>query len=208
VSMADVTTAALGRDHRSRTCCATRATGPRSLLRRGGASTRAEDAVQEASSRASQQWRTHGVPPIRGAGWSPSPAAPRRRASSVSAPKRREIDLANRRPTDATLARRPVTTRQHRVTTRSRCCSCVAIRPCPRRSQLHSRCARWGASPPADRECILRTEATMGSASVGQQRIRERGVARLPAGDDGHARLSWCCSAVPALQRGLHHLCR
>jgi RNA polymerase sigma factor (sigma-70 family) len=158
-----------------------------SLLRRGGPFDAAEDAVQEALVAASQQWRAQGVP-RNPRGWLVTVA--RRRLTdelrSVSASKRREIDLANRGPADATLAPPPG---DDTLTLLFLCCHPALSAP----SQLALTLRAVGGLTTAEiASAFFVPEATMGQRiSRAKQRIRETGSRfAMPVGDERRERLS------------------
>ena len=193
--MADVTSAELGRDPTIEDLL--RELAPQvlgSLLRRGGPFDAAEDAVQEALVAASQQWRTNGVP-RNPRGWLVTVA--RRRLTdelrSVSASKRREIDLANRRPADATLAPSPGDDApmpgDDTLTLLFLCCHPALSAP----SQLALTLRAVGGLTTAEiASAFFVPEATMGQRiSRAKQRIRETGSRfAMPAGDERGERLA------------------
>ena len=165
-----------------------------SLLRRGAPFDAAEDAVQEALVAASQQWQTQGVP-RNPRGWLVSVA--RRRLTdelrSVSAAKRREIDLANRGPADVLVAPSPaddsLSPGDDTLTLLFLCCHPALSAP----SQLALTLRAVGGLTTAEiARAFFVPEATMGQRiSRAKQRIREAGSRFvLPTGDERRARLA------------------
>lgn len=165
-----------------------------SLLRRGAPFDAAEDAVQEALVAASQQWRRQGVP-RNPRGWLGTVA--RRRLTdelrSISASKRREIDLANRKPADATLAPSPADPApapgDDTLTLLFLCCHPALSAP----SQLALTLRAVGGLTTAEiASAFFVPEATMGQRiSRAKQRIRETGSRfAMPVADERRERLS------------------
>jgi RNA polymerase sigma factor (sigma-70 family) len=165
-----------------------------SVLRRGGPFDAAEDAVQEALVAASQQWRAGGVP-RNPRGWLVTVA--RRRLTdelrSISASKRREIDLAHRRPADATLTPSPgdeaPAEGDDTLTLLFLCCHPTLSAP----SQLALTLRAVGGLTTAEiASAFLVPEATMGQRiSRAKQRIREAGSRFvMPIGDERRERLA------------------
>ena len=165
-----------------------------SLLRRGGPFDAAEDAVQEALVAASQQWLAQGVP-RNPRGWLVTVA--RRRLTdelrSISASKRREIDLANRKPADAMLAPSPADAApapgDDTLTLLFLCCHPALSAP----SQLALTLRAVGGLTTAEiASAFFVPEATMGQRiSRAKQRIRETGSRfAMPVEDERRERLS------------------